>query len=207
MNSTEPQFAELLERARLGDRDAVGELLDGYRPWLRLLAKRQIGRRLEKRLDASDVIQQTCLSAVAKIDLFNGHTEAEFVAWLRRIHECNLQNVVRDNVLRQKRAVSREASINDSRTAGLINELPILQSSPSQRVLQDERAVLLVRTLERLSEEQRDAIRLRYLEGLPVATIADEMTRSVHSVAGLIRRGLERLRTELRSQMEGEHDE
>jgi RNA polymerase sigma-70 factor (ECF subfamily) len=207
MNSTEPQFAELLERARLGDRDAVGELLDGYRPWLRLLAKRQIGRRLEKRLDASDVIQQTCLSAVAKIDLFNGHTEAEFVAWLRRIHECNLQNVVRDNVLRQKRAVSREASINDSRTAGLINELPILQSSPSQRVLQDERAVLLVRTLERLSEEQRDAIRLRYLEGLPVATIADEMNRSVHSVAGLIRRGLERLRTELRSQMEGEHDE
>ncbi len=207
MNSTEPQFAELLERARLGDRDAVGELLDGYRPWLRLLAKRQIGRKLEKRLDASDVIQQTCLSAVAKIDLFNGHTEAEFVAWLRRIHECNLQNVVRDNVLRQKRAVSREASINDSRTAGLINELPILQSSPSQRVLQDERAVLLVRTLERLSEEQRDAIRLRYLEGLPVATIADEMNRSVHSVAGLIRRGLERLRTELRTQMEGEHNE
>jgi len=207
MNSTEPQFAELLERARLGDRDAVGELLDGYRPWLRLLAKRQIGRRLEQRLDASDVIQQTCLSAVAKIDLFNGHTEAEFVAWLRRIHECNLQNVVRDNVLRQKRAVSREASINDSRTAGLINELPILQSSPSQRVLQDERAVLLVRTLERLSEEQRDAIRLRYLEGLPVAAIADEMNRSVHSVAGLIRRGLERLRTELRTQMEGEHNE
>ena len=207
MNSTEPQIAELLERARLGDRDAVGELLDGYRPWLRLLAKRQIGRKLEKRLDASDVIQQTCLSAVAKIDLFNGHTEAEFVAWLRRIHECNLQNVVRDNVLRQKRAVSREASINDSRTAGLINELPILQSSPSQRVLQDERAVLLVRTLERLSEEQRDAIRLRYLEGLPVATIADEMNRSVHSVAGLIRRGLERLRTELRTQMEGEHNE
>jgi RNA polymerase sigma-70 factor (ECF subfamily) len=207
MNSTEPQFAELLDRARLGDRDAVGELLDGYRPWLRLLAKRQIGRRLEKRLDASDVIQQTCLSAIAKIDLFNGHTEAEFVAWLRRIHECNLQNVVRDNVVRQKRAVSREASINDSRTAGLINELPILQSSPSQRVLQDERAVLLVRTLERLSEEQRDAIRLRYLEGLPVAAIADEMNRSVHSVAGLIRRGLERLRTELRSQMEGEHDE
>jgi len=207
MNSTEPQFAELLERARLRDRDAVGELLDGYRPWLRLLAKRQIGRRLEQRLDASDVIQQTCLSAVAKIDLFNGHTEAEFVAWLRRIHECNLQNVVRDNVLRQKRAVSREASINDSRTAGLINELPILQSSPSQRVLQDERAVLLVRTLERLSEEQRDAIRLRYLEGLPVAAIADEMNRSVHLVAGLIRRGLERLRTELRTQMEGEHNE
>ena len=207
MNSTEPQFAELLERARLGNREAVGALLDGYRPWLRLLAQRQIGRRLEKRLDASDVIQQTCLSAVTKIELFNGHTEAEFVAWLRRIHECNLQNIVRDNVLRQKRSVSREASIDDSRTGGLINELPILQSSPSQRVLQDERAVMLVRTLERLSEEQRDAIRLRYLEGLPVATIADEMNRSVHSVAGLIRRGLERLRTELRTELQESHDE
>lgn len=207
MNSIEPQFAELLERARLGDRDAVGELLDGYRPWLRVLAQRQISRRLEKRLDASDVIQQTCLSAVAKIDLFNGNTEAEFVAWLRRIHECNLQNVVRDNVIRQKRAVSREASMNDSRTAGLLNELPILQSSPSQRVLQDERAVMLVRTLERLPEEQREAIRLRYLEGLPVAGIAEEMDRSVHSVAGLIRRGLERLRTDLRSEMEASHDE
>lgn len=207
MNSTEPQFAELLERARDGDRDAVGQLLDGYRPWLRLLAQRQIGRRLEKRLDASDVIQQTCLSAVAKLGLFNGRTEAEFVAWLKRIHECNLQNVVRDNVLRQKRAVSREASMNDSRTAGLINELPILQSSPSQRVLQDERAVLLVRTLERLSDEQRDAIRLRYLEGLPVAQIADEMNRSVHSVAGLIRRGLENLRTDLHAGLrESHHD-
>lgn len=197
MNSTEPQFAELLERARDGDRDAVGRLLDGYRPWLRLLAQRQIGRKLEKRLDASDVIQQTCLSAVAKLDLFNGQTEAEFVAWLKRIHECNLQNVVRDNVLRQKRAVSREASMNDSRTAGLVGELPILQSSPSQRVLQDERAVLLARMLDQLPGEQREAVRLRYLEGLPVAQIAEDMNRSVHSVAGLIRRGLERLRTDL----------
>ena len=84
----------LLTRARLGDRDALGTMIDEYRAYLGLLARVPLRPDLRAKLDDSDVVQETCLQAHQSFDQFQATTEAEFMAWLRQIlsrmylHRC-----------------------------------------------------------------------------------------------------------------------
>ena len=75
----------LLDQARSGDRAAAGQLLGHYETYLTLLARVQIGRRLQGKVDAGDIVQETFLEAHRQIRQFRGTTEAELLAWMRRI--------------------------------------------------------------------------------------------------------------------------
>src|SRR3954465_9984632 len=75
----------LLPEARGGSEAALGRLLESYATYLTLLARVQIGRRLQGKVDPPDVVQETFLEAHRQIAQFRGTTEAEMVAWLRRI--------------------------------------------------------------------------------------------------------------------------
>jgi len=193
-SSTSKEEAWRLLRRRLdGDGDALGQLLADYRPWLRVLARRFLeqhreNEQLQKRVDDSDLVQQTCLSAVRKIGQFKGETVGEFLEWLRTIHERNLQNVVRRHLLTEKRKTTLEVVLESGHT------LAVDVSTPSQRLLQDERAVELAKFIEQLPDNQREAVRLRYLEGRTLDQIAEQLDRSTTAAAGLLKRGLQRLR-------------
>lgn len=191
--STTPEI--LFQRARGGDGEAVGELLEFCRPYLRLLAERMLDGRLGRRMDASDVVQQTCLSVVQRFAAFDGEDHAQFLAWLRRIHENNLLNAGRDHRDAEKRDVRREIPIESGR-AGL-EWLAASISSPSQRLLADERAVILAVALEGLPERQREAVRQKYLEGHTVDEVAANMGATRYAVVGLLNRGLAALRAAL----------
>lgn len=185
---------QLVRRARAGDSAALGELLDAHRPYLRLLAERLLDHRLAARLDASDLIQQTCLSVHMRIEEFIGQEGPEFIAWLRQIHERNIQNAIRDHVYAGKRGISREAAPDGEKTPG-IERAVSRETSASQRMLLGESAVELARALDKLPEDQREAVRLRYVEGRPLAEIATQLGRSREAAAGLLKRGLQTLRT------------
>jgi RNA polymerase sigma-70 factor (ECF subfamily) len=90
---TAPDYLLLL--ARRGCEPALGELLSRYTAYLKLLARVQIGRRLQGKAGASDVVQETFLEAHQHFPLFRGSTEAEFVAWLRQILAGRLALLVR----------------------------------------------------------------------------------------------------------------
>jgi len=75
----------LLQQARGGNEKALGQLLESYTRYLTLLARVQIGRRLQGKVDPSDVVQETFLEAHRQITNFRGNSEGELVAWLRRI--------------------------------------------------------------------------------------------------------------------------
>jgi RNA polymerase sigma-70 factor (ECF subfamily) len=196
MTATTTSVRTLISRARDGDRDALGQLLEHHRPYLKLLARRMIGERLASRLDESDIVQQTCLSVFGRIGGFESDEPDQFVAWLRTIHEHNVRNVVRDHVWAQKRTIYREQAMEAD--DGVREIVPSQQSSPSQRLMHGERAVRLAAALQKLAPEQREAVRLRYLEGWSLAEISEQTGRTKHSIAGLIKRGLGRLRKELR---------
>src|SRR5262245_2890348 len=85
----------LVEQALAGDRDAIGRLLDEHRAWLRLIAQREIGGKLAARLDASDLVQQSCLSALRNFPQFQGRTAGEFAAWLLAIHRRQVYDAIR----------------------------------------------------------------------------------------------------------------
>ncbi len=192
MVETSDSLIKRLQQARGGDANALGQLLDQFRPYLKLMAQRAMDGRLAGRIDSSDVVQQTYLSAVRKFDEFNGEDADALAGWLRLIHERNLIDTARKHLEAEKRAVGREETLIEAEPLADV-EL----TSPSQRLMQGESAVRLARALAFLPHDQAEAVRLRHLDGWPLEKIAERMDRSKRAVAGLLHRGLENLRDNL----------
>lgn len=189
--------ARLLERAQQGDQEARGPLLEAYRNYLELLARIEIGRRLQTKVDAGDVVQETFLEAHRNFGMFRGHEEGEFIAWLRGILAGRIANLVRHFVGTQGRDIRRERDLDvnlDQSSRAFDRGLVALQSTPSQHMVRQELRVMFANTLARLPEEYREVILLRHFEELPFADVATRMNRSLDSVQKLWIRGLARLR-------------
>jgi RNA polymerase sigma-70 factor (ECF subfamily) len=190
----------LLEQARQGNREALGRLLEAQREVLHRLAERQLNGRIAVRVDASDIIQQTFLEAHRGFRQFAGQDERELTAWLLRILDHKVAGAIRDHVLLQKRNVRRDRSMDNSHgcMASLKKELDAGLSTPSQKAIRGEEEQRLMEALSVLPDDQREAVRLRHLEGLALADIARHLGRSPAAAAGLIKRGMQSLRRQLR---------
>jgi RNA polymerase sigma-70 factor (ECF subfamily) len=177
----------------------AAQRLEQFRPYLRVLARVQLGSRGRARLDASDVVQQTLLQAVRGLDQFRGRSDAELAAWLRQILARTLQNAVRD-LGRDRRDVGRDCSLEaamEASSARLEAWLADPASSPQQRAERGEQLLRLTAALEELPEAQREAVVLHHLQGLTLAATAEHLDRSPAAAAGLIKRGLRQLRQRL----------
>src|SRR5205809_7920171 len=102
---------ELLRLARAQDGPARGQLLEMYRDYLTLLARLQVGRRLQGKVEAADLVQETFLKAHRDFDGFRGQTEGELVSWLRQILAACLAMLVRHYYGTQRRDVRLECAL------------------------------------------------------------------------------------------------
>jgi RNA polymerase sigma-70 factor (ECF subfamily) len=187
----------LLEQARGGSEAALGLLLESYGDYLRLLARVQIGRKLQGKVDPADVVQETFLDAHRQITQFRGTSEAEFSAWLRRILAGQLALIMRRYIGTKGRDVTLERDLAvqlDQSSEGFDRGLVASYSTPSQHVSRREQAVLLADALAKLPDDYREVIILRHLEALPFAEVAGRMQRSEDSVQKLWVRALASLR-------------
>jgi RNA polymerase sigma-70 factor (ECF subfamily) len=186
----------LLGQALAGDCEALGRLLEAHRTPLRRLAERQLEGRIAVRVDASDVVQQTFLEAHRSFPQFAGREVRELVAWLQTILDHKIAGAIRDHTLLQKRSLGRERSMDDSGEGGaaLKQALDAGHSTPSQKAIRGEEEESLSQALTALPDDQREAVRLRHLEGWALADIARRLGRTPSATAGLIKRGIEALR-------------
>ena len=194
-NMSQPDLHQqsLLQAARDGDDDALGELIENFRPLLRAEAQRTL-REVQGRIDASDIVQLTWWSAFRAFPRFSGDVDA-FVGWLKKIHERNLQDAVRDQNA-EKRAIRREAA-----PSAVLPNAPGRLTSPSQGVVRQEQQEHMNACLALLPAAQKEALWLRFYQGMSVAEIVGQMGRSETAVAGLLKRGLSSLRTMMNDQM------
>src|SRR5262249_3941432 len=134
--------------------EAGGPDWERSRLYLRVLARHHLDRRLRGKLDSSDVVQQALLQAHQSRDQFRGHTEAEWLGWLRQVLIHCLANALRD-FSRDKRDIAREQSLvevlNES-SARLADWLAAEQSSPAEMAEKHEEALRLAEALSRLPE-------------------------------------------------------
>lgn len=186
MNTPNEDRSELLNAARGGDDDALGELIEKYRPMLRAEAMRTL-TEVQGRVDASDVVQLTWWSAFRAFPRFEGDIDA-FVGWLRNIHDRNLRDVVRE-----QRAAKRAIGLEVSPSAALPGAAGRI-TSPSQKLVRIEQQQHMEACLALLPAAQKEALRLRYYDELPITEIVERMGRSETAVAGLLKRGLSTLR-------------
>jgi RNA polymerase sigma-70 factor (ECF subfamily) len=205
-NGDKPDPVKLLREARLRGREPLGRLLDLYRNYLHLVARTQIDLRLRAQASPSDLVQDTFLEAYRDFAQFQGNTEAELVAWLRRILVHNLGRLVQRQVLAQKRTVRREVALRqhladlESSAARVEAALVSPFSSPSAQAQRRELAAVLADQLARLPADSREVIVLRNLEGLSFDDVARRMGRSAGAVRVLWMRALDRLRLLLKEE-------
>lgn len=197
-----------LEAAKRGDVQAKGELLDRFRPYLNVIAQRLLDDRIQGRLDFSDVVQATYLEASRDFHQFRGESIESFLAWLRNILRNNVSTVHQEHLAAKKRSARREVNLHrpatsDASSMQMEHLVPSEASSPSQRLMRSEAAAVLAACIEQLPETQGMAIRMRYLEGMSLKEISDRMSKSEMAVAGLLKRGLQGLRTEMQSMQSG----
>ncbi|MEQ9406456.1 MAG: sigma-70 family RNA polymerase sigma factor [Fuerstiella sp.] len=200
MSDSSVMVARLIRTFRAGDVEAGNELLKRYRPWLRLLARLQIDPQLDRRFDASDIVQQTMLEAVRDFPQFQGNTEAEFTAWLRQVLGHALGHELHRHRGAAKRHVGREISIDQQLAESsqrLRSCLATSDTSPSDNAERHEQELLLAEVLERLPVDYRDVIVLRNLQGLSHEQIADRMNRNVGAVRMLWVRALAMLKKQI----------
>ena len=158
------EIQPLIDLARHGDETATGRLLAAYGEYLKLLARVQVGRRLQGKLDASDLVQETFMDAHRQMAQFRGTTEAELLAWLRKILAGHVAMTVRRYFGAQGRDINLERGIaaqidasSQAMDGGLIgsNTTPSQHAFPSRAVRTAGRCI--GPTVGRLSRGDRPA--------------------------------------------------
>jgi RNA polymerase sigma-70 factor, ECF subfamily len=191
----ESVLVDLLRRARSGDAQARDRLFDTCRNYLAISARSEVASWLRTKVDASDLIQQTMLEAHRGFEHFRGTTEAEWLAWLRRILSHNAADFVRRYHGVEKRRVGREVSLSpqgaDDSRAGL--DPADGGESPSELLMQKELQLQIADAVARLSEDHQEVIILRNLQRLPFDEVAERMGRSRPAVQMLWMRAIQKL--------------
>ena len=173
--------------------------LNRYRGSLWLLAEIELSPLLRVKEDASDIVQQSLLEAHRDLPAYRGQTDAELVGWLKTILARNLLNAAR-HYRTQKCDVRREQSLAerlDQSSARLENYLASEQTSPSQQAVRNEQVEQLAVGLARLLDAERTAIVLKHFKGWSLSQISEQLGRPTDAVAGLLKRGLKKLRSHL----------
>ncbi len=188
--------ADLLARAKHNDQADLDRLFASCRNYLTIVARAQVESWLQAKVDASDLIQQTLLEAYRDFAHFRGTTEAEWLAWLRRILSHNAANFVRQYRGTEKRQARREIALagpGDSSAAGRLLEPADRGESPSAELLRKERELLMADALAQLSPDHREVIMLRNLQRLPFQEVAERMGRTRPATQMLWMRAIQKL--------------
>jgi len=187
----------LLEQAIHGDQRALQRVLIPYQRRLLGRIRRKLPIQLAAVVGPEDVLQEVYLDVFEGISGLSRPVERVFLRWLVTVTDHRLVDVVR-RLQAAKRGGGWEqvhGSTLNSSVVPLLDLLHVDPQTPSQVYAQDEMEAALRVALASLKEEYREALRLRFLEGLNVADTARRMNRTEWSIHKLCSRALDQLRT------------
>jgi RNA polymerase sigma-70 factor (ECF subfamily) len=172
-----------------------GSSPEAFREYLRLLARLQLSPHLSAKIDLSGVVQETLLEAYKAGENFP-REPARQAAWLRRALAHNLTDSIRRFESRGKYKVeehSLEQALEAS-SARIERYLAEQQPTPDRDLAGREQLSRLAEALLMLPEDQRVAVELHHLQGQTLVSVGNRLGRSREAVAGLVFRGLKKLR-------------
>ncbi len=190
----------LIDNAREGDEQSAQRLIVLYHPRLRARLLRQMDPVMRSKIEPEDILQQVYMEAFRALVQFTYQGPDSFLRWLYAILDRKLIDEHRA-MRAERRDVRREVkpsagSGNQTTYVDLMARIMSSGTTPS-RVVRTSEAVGLVETcLAALPEHYRDVIQMRFIEGLPVADVAEKMDRSIGSIHMICHRALRQLREE-----------
>lgn len=192
---SEKNFKELVDEARAGEPEAIGRLIESSRDYLLLIANQGIDPDIRGKIGASDIVQESILTAQANIGRFRGDTKGEWLAWLKQILINDLRESRRTYKSVQKRSVRQERSIDGSAPIA-----PLIQDAhltPRTHAVKTEEMELLLAAIAELPEDQQQIIKLRNWEHLSYEEIGQRLNRSPDAVRKMWGRAVLKLKDRL----------
>src|SRR5438270_13212637 len=195
----DPGELELIRRAGEGDATGLHGLLERYRPRLRRMIKLRLDRRLQGRVDPSDVIQEAYLEVSRKLVEYLGGPSMPFFLWLRLVSGQKLALVHRQHLGVQARDAGRDVSLHrgalpEATSAALAAQLIGKQTSPSQAAARAELRIQLQEALNSMEELDREVLALRHFEHLSNVETSRVLGISETAACNRYVRALERLK-------------
>jgi RNA polymerase sigma-70 factor (ECF subfamily) len=175
----------------------MGDLLEGCRQYLLVIAEEELGDDLRAKAGASDLVQETFLEAQKALGEFHGTSREELLPWLRQILLHRLGKLERRYRGTQKRKVAREWQAYESSMAIMDCLYDSDATTPSRHAVQSEQAALVQQALDRLPADYRTVVLLRHRDRLTFPEIGSKLDRSADAVRMLWYRAIERLAQEL----------
>jgi RNA polymerase sigma-70 factor (ECF subfamily) len=190
--------ADLLKRARSGDQKARNEIFAHYRDRLRRMVELRLDRRMQARIDASDVVQEAFVEAVSRLDEYLREPHLPLLLWLRLVVGERLIRLHRHHLGAQKRDAGLEVSLYRgafpaASSAALAAQLLGRHTSPTQAATRAERTLRLQEALNTLDPLDREVLCLRNFEELSLKETSQVLGITVAAAAKRYVRALKRL--------------
>ena len=171
------ETTRLIERAARGDQQAWAQLLARHRDRLRRMVALRLDRRLQGRVDASDVIQEASLDAARRLPEYLKQPALPFFLWLRFLTGQRLMEQHRVHLGAKARDVGREIALHhgalpETTSAALAAQLLGRLTSPSEAAIRAERRIRMQEVLNTMDPLDREVLALRHYEQLSNSEVA-----------------------------------
>ena len=202
MDNNSAITTRLLERARAGDKQALDELIGRHRARLRRMVELRLDRRLQSRIDASDVIQEAYVEVVRRLGEYLSEPSYPLFLWLRLIVGERLLKLHRHHLGTKMRDAELEVSIYRgalpaASSAALAAQLLGKHTSPTQAAMRAERMMRLQEALNTLDPMDREVLSLRHFEEMSLVETALSLGIEQSAAAKRYVRALKRLKAVL----------
>ncbi|NNJ27734.1 sigma-70 family RNA polymerase sigma factor [Alienimonas chondri] len=179
--------------------DARNDLMDRHRRSLERLVRMRLDRQVQRRVDASDVVQDVLMEAHKRLDTFLADGSMPFHLWLRQLARDRIIDMHRRHRAAAKRSVDREQSLqgrpgDDDSGAALAAQLKDAELTPAAATIRKELEQKFVAALDELNEDDRDLLLMRHIEGLGNSEVAQALGLSQPAAGMRHLRALRRLR-------------
>ena len=194
------QTQELLAGARQGDADAVNRLLERHRDALRRMVDLRMDKALARRVDASDIVQDTLVEANRRLQEYLKDPSMPFHLWLRHMARDRLIDAHRRHRVAARRSLDREqpmiAPANyDRSSVELIAELCDHELTPAAAATMHELERRFQEALEQLEEQDQEIVLMRHFEQLSNSEAARALGLSEPAAGMRYLRAMRRLRS------------
>ena len=193
--------SRLVERAVAGDQAALERLLIRHHGALAAQLRPRLPEALRATIAVEDVLQEAYVLVFERISTFQPRGIRAFGSWLATIADHCLTDAIRAELAAKRGGGFNRMDVSPRTATGSVVEwldrLAVHLRTPSQSAQEREALLRVQSAMADLNEDYREALRLRYLEGLSVADAADRMGRTEGAVCLLCHRGLKRMQEAL----------
>lgn len=189
----------LVQQAVGGDEAALRELFDRYRDRLKRMVRLRLSRRLQGRIDDSDVLQESFLEVAQRLAEYAEKPGLPFFLWLRHMTGLKLAEVHRRHLGTRMRDADREVSLHrgglpEADSVSLAAQLLGQLTTPSQVAVKAETRIFVQEALNAMDPVDREVLALKHFEQLSMSEIAQALEMSKAGVGSRYLRALKRLR-------------